>query len=127
MWDPIQPQDQRGDKILDWILDNDLNILNDGCATRTSRITGNNITSDISLCGSNWLAKTSWRLAEPIDNSDHLTIIIELNYKICYKPVILRSARWHRNGVDWSSFTSEVESKMSNLPNNLTYLFVYLA
>ena len=33
MWDPIQPQDQRGDKILDWILDNDLHILNDGSAT----------------------------------------------------------------------------------------------
>ena len=41
MWDPIQPQDQRGDEILDWILDNDLHILNDGSATRTSRITGN--------------------------------------------------------------------------------------
>ena len=40
MWDPIQPQDQRGDKILDWILDNDLHILNDGFATRISRITG---------------------------------------------------------------------------------------
>ena len=33
MWDPIQPQDQRGDKILDWILNNDLHILNDGSAT----------------------------------------------------------------------------------------------
>ena len=36
MWDPIQSQDQRGDEILDWILDNDLHILNDGSATRTS-------------------------------------------------------------------------------------------
>ena len=32
MWDPIQPQDQRGDEILDWILNNDLHILNDGSA-----------------------------------------------------------------------------------------------
>ena len=117
MWDPIQPQDQRGDEILDWILDNDLHILNDGSATRTSRITGNDSTPDISLCASNWSAKTSWRLAEPIGNSDHLPIIIELNHKICYKPIIPRSARWRRNGVDWSSFTNEVESKMSNLPN----------
>ena len=35
MWDLIQPQDQRGDEILDWILNNDLHILNDGSATRT--------------------------------------------------------------------------------------------
>ena len=117
MWDPIQPQDQRGDEILDWILDNDLHILNDGSATRTSRITGNDSTPDISLCGSNWSAKTSWRLAEPIGNSDHLPVIIELNHKICYKPVIPRSARWRKNGVNWSSFTNEVESKMSNLPS----------
>ena len=117
MWEPLQPQDQRGDEILHWILDNDLHILNDGSATQTSQITGNDRTPGISLCGSNWSAKTSWRLAEPIGNSDHLPIIIELNHKICYKRVIPRSARWRRNGVDWSSFTNEVESKMSNLPN----------
>ena len=44
MWDSLQPQDQRGDKILDWILDNDLHILNDGSASRTSWITGNDST-----------------------------------------------------------------------------------
>ena len=92
-------------------------ILNYGSATRTSQITGNDSTLDISLCGSNWSAKTSWRLAEPIGSSDHLPVIIELNHKICYKPVIPRSARWRRNGVDWSSFTNDIETKMSNLPN----------
>ena len=112
-----QPQDQRGDEILDWILDNDLHILNDGSATRTSQITGNDSTHNISLCGSNWLAKTSWRLAEPVGSSDHLPIIIEVNHKICYKPVIPRSAWWRRNGLDWSCFTNEVESKMANLPH----------
>ena len=117
LWDSLQPHDQRGDEIVDWILDNDLHILNDGSVTRISRITGNDSTPpDISLCGSNWSAKTSWKLAEPIGNSDHLPIIIKLNHKICYKPVIPRSARWLKNGVDWSSFTNEVESKISNLP-----------
>ena len=115
MWNSFQPQDQRGDETLDWILDNDLPILHDGSATQTSWITGNDSTPDISLCGSNWSAKTSWRLAEPIGSSDHLPIIIELNHKICHKPVIPRSARWRRNSVDWSCFTNKVESKMSNL------------
>ena len=89
-------------------------ILNYGSATRTSQITGNDSTLDISLCGSNWSAKTSWRLAKTIGSSSHLLIIIELNHKICYKPVI---PRWHRNGVDWSSFTKEVKLKISNLPH----------
>ena len=39
IWDSFQPQNQRGDEILDWILDSDLHILNDGSTTRTSRIT----------------------------------------------------------------------------------------
>ena len=56
------PLDQRCNEILDCILGDDLYILNDGSATRTSR--------NISLCGSNWSAKTSWRLTEPIGNSD---------------------------------------------------------
>ena len=93
MWDSSQPQDQCGDEILDWILDDDLHILNDGSATRTSRITGNDSTPDISLCGSKWSVKMSWRLAEGIRNSDHLSIIIEGNHKICYKPVIPKPAQ----------------------------------
>ena len=59
MWNSFQPQDQPGNEILDWILDNDLHILNDGSATRTSRITGNDSTPDISLWGSNWSSKKS--------------------------------------------------------------------
>ena len=117
MCDSSEPQDQRGDKILDCILDNDLHILTDGSGTPTSRITGNDSTSDASLCGTNWSAKTSWRLSERTGSSDHLPIKIEVNRKICYKPVIPRSAWWRRNGVDWSCFTNEVKSKMNNLPH----------
>ena len=105
-----------GSEILDWILHNNLHILNGGSATRTSCITGNNSTPDISFCGSNWPAKTSWKLGEPIGSSDYLPIVIEINHKICYQPVISRSGRWRRNCVGWSCFTKVVESKMENLP-----------
>ena len=113
----FQPQDQRGDNIFDWFLDNDLHILNDGSASRTSRITGNDSTPDISLCGTNWSAKTYWSLAEPIGSFDHLPILIELNHKIRYQPVVPRTAQWRQNGVDWSCFKSKVESKMNNFPD----------
>ena len=82
MWHYSQLQVQRGDEILDWILDNNLHILNDGSATRTSRITDNDSTPGISLCGSNWSAKTSWRLVEPLGSCDHFPIIIE-RAKMC--------------------------------------------
>ena len=51
MWNSFQPQDQRGDKILNWIHDNDPHIPNDGSATWTSRITGNDSTPDIPSVG----------------------------------------------------------------------------
>ena len=54
-------------------------------------------------------SRAYWQLRPPSYHN-------QLDHKICYKPVIPRSARWRRNGVDWSSFTKEVESKMSNLP-----------
>ena len=43
--------------------------------------------------GSNWSAETSWNLAEPIGSSDHLPIVIEMNHKIRYRPVISIAAR----------------------------------
>ena len=72
--------------ILDWILDNDLHILNDGSATRTSCITGDDNIPDISLCASNWSA--FWKLADPIGRSNHLPTVMEINHKIRYQPII---------------------------------------
>ena len=66
MWDPIQPQDQHGDEILDWILDNDLHILNNGSATRTSWITGNDSNPFVTLEIPLW----EWLVSE---------IILEIN------------------------------------------------
>ena len=79
MWDPLQPQDERGDHFLDWILDSDLHILSDCSVTRTNRITESDSTPDISLCGSNWAAKISWRLAESIGSSSY-------SYLCCKNP-----------------------------------------
>ena len=122
MWDSLQLQDQRGDKILDWILNIDLHILNDSSLSWTSRIAGNDGTPDIFLCRSNWSAKTSWRLAEPINSSNHLPILIKINHKICYQSVILRAARWKHNGIDWSCFTNEIKLKMNNLSDEPNFV-----
>ena len=34
MWDPHQPKDQRGEEVLDWVIEKELTILNDGSHTR---------------------------------------------------------------------------------------------
>ena len=68
LWDHIQPPNTQGENITDWIINKDLHVLNDGSATRTSWITKNDSTPDLSLCGHNWSTKTSWTLAELIGN-----------------------------------------------------------
>ena len=55
-------------------------MLKDGSATCPSQITRNDSTQNLSLCGYNWSTKTSWTLAEPIGNSEHLPITIIINH-----------------------------------------------
>ena len=51
LWNPDQPHDDRGEQILDWLIEKDLEILNDGTSTHTNRQTGNPSNPDISLIG----------------------------------------------------------------------------
>ena len=90
-------------------------MLNNGSTTRTCQITVSYSTPDLSLCGCNWSTKTSWTLAEPIGNSeDYLPIR--------YQSVTPRKARWLRNGIDWPSFTNDVELEIQQLPKESNIL-----
>ena len=53
-WGSIQPPDAAGKELQEWIYDLNLQILNDGSPTRTSRITGSDSFSDLSLSGRTW-------------------------------------------------------------------------
>ena len=109
LWNPLQPPDSCGDEILNWVLDINLHILNGGSAARTSCITGNNNTPDISLCGNNWSAKTSWRLAKPTGYFNRLPTDIEINHKIYHQPVTPRSSRWRSKA--WYPLRDKRQSK----------------
>ena len=49
IWDDVQPSDQRGDQLVDWLLDNDLSCLNDGSPTRMNPGTCGLSTPDITF------------------------------------------------------------------------------
>ena len=115
IWDEIQPTDTRGEELLDWCIDKELNIINDGSPTRVSRGTGNESTPDVSLSGSSWNNKLSWKVDEPIGSSDHNPIIMEVNAKIKHVSALDRSAKWKSKGVDWQAFTEEVENNITDL------------
>ena len=64
IWDGIQPGNSRGNAMVDWVADENLNILNDGSATRVNRETGNGSTPDVTMCGSDWSGKVSWSVGD---------------------------------------------------------------
>ena len=113
LWDEIQPPDDRGEELLDWILDKDLTILNDGSPTRVSRITGNESSPDVTLCGAKWADKFEWSIGESIGCSDHQPIYITIRSSVKHQSVFGKRPRWKNNGVDWSSFSKEVEDNLS--------------
>ena len=121
IWDlKVQPDD-RGEKIEDWMIANDLEPLNDPeKATRFDRHNDNESSPDITFCGKQIAPMCEWEVAEPIGNSDHLPIITTIQVKVPHEFFLGAASRWKRNGVDWSNFTDRTEdvfSKMKPLKN----------
>ncbi len=116
LWDEVQPEDDRGSAVLDWSLEKDLHILNDGSPTRsnTSRPgsceapTMGLSTPDVSLCGRKWRNLATWSTADDIGGSDHLPITITINHRTVLQP-ITPLPRWRYRGVDWEAYSREVE------------------
>ena len=122
LWDEGQPPDERGDKLIEWMVENDLTLLNSGESTRTNIATANGSTPDITFCGTLWRGKTNWHVSEAIGSSDHLPIVITINSKTQHQPVLGARSRWKRSGVDWQAFTEAVEEAVRGmeLVNNIT-------
>ena len=112
MWDNIQTVDRRGEELVDWSIENNLQVLNNGDPTRTNRATGNGSTPDISFCGSDWSGKVNWSIGEPIGSSDHLPMSIVVNSNVQHQSVFGKQAKWKTVGVDWEAFRSQIETNI---------------
>ena len=143
LWDPFQPEDDRGERLLDWTLDHDLRIMNDGSPTRLNTKARHQTTSsdvsqcpvsdsrvpsqggssmgrsapDVTICGGTWRDKCSWCIVDPIGSSDHTPISVTLDTKVTHGSVFKGRAAWRTSNVDWKSFQDEVESSIPQMPN----------
>ena len=109
MWDQIQPQDSRGEEIEDWIIDKELGILNGAAPTRINKNTLNWSTPDLTLGSSKWSGKCNWSVLDDIGGSDHMPILITLQTKVRFQPVLGRKPRWKCKDVDWSAFAKSID------------------
>ena len=116
-WDLIQPEDDRGDHLLDWIGSAELTILNDShSSTRFSRTTGGLSSPDVTLAGSLIAPRCEWKILEAIGNSDHLPLLTTINLVIEHQHVLGSVPRWKRTGVDWPKWSEAVESLCQSEP-----------
>ena len=112
---------------MDWALEHDMGVMNDGSYTRentrsvpSSDTPGSQPTSggksapDVSLCGSSWSSRYSWRTTDAIGSSDHLPILVTLHHKIRLQPIFKGQDRWSLARANWEAFTAEVESSISS-------------
>ena len=113
IWDPIQPEDAMGGKVVDYMLANDLICCNSGSHTRVSRATGGVSTPDVTLASKNLEEDIQWNTINDM-GSDHLPIVFEItNEKTKTIPAPRKSTmRWKRKKADWSAFEAEIEEKL---------------
>ena len=117
VWDESQPEDARGEDVVEWACHKSLDILNDGSATRINKATEAGSSPDVTLCGSVWKSKCVWSVDdEDLGGSDHSAIIIVVNSATKHQSIFEKTPRWRSNGVNWSDFRNEIESEMDSLP-----------
>ena len=125
MWDEFQPIDTREEETLDWCLENDLHVMNDGSHTRnnihsTARQTPDSegkSSPDVSICGSTWSRGYTWITTVPIGSSDHLPILITLDEAVSHQSIFKGIPRWKNTGVDWGAYTEQLEKVVEEFPS----------
>ena len=116
LWDYNLNPDKRGEALVDWALDEDLEIINNGDPTRSDRGENETLsTPDVTFCGRDWSGKTEWSVAEAIGSSDHLPIIININACVKHQQVFGSRSKWKDKGADWESYRKQLEESAPDI------------
>ena len=89
----------RGDRIHDFITENNECLLSDGAYTYLQPATGTFIAIDLSLCSPDILMEIDFVVESDSYGSDHFPIILKIGVSL---PHLL--SRWHFSRVDWVQF-----------------------
>ena len=89
----------RGDRIDDFITDNNVSLLNDGSYTYLHPATGTFTAIDLSLCSPDILMEIDFMVESDSYGSDHFPIVLKIVFSL---PDSL--PRWNFSQVDWVKF-----------------------
>ena len=116
VWDRDFTPDKRGEEVEDWLIAEDLEVLNSGVPTRISRMENHRDSApDITICGKTYSKKCTWELADGIGSSDHIPICIKVATKVNHQTVRGSEAKWRIKNVDWHKFGDAIEEQQENI------------
>ena len=115
LWDLDQPEDADGNRMEDWMIEENLGCLNDGTPTRLNRATGGLSAPDVTVMHNSWLPATDWQVLE-LQGSDHHPILTRL----CLNWEALSEGqsplKWNWRQANWPEFTNAVDTAVSMIP-----------
>ena len=76
----------RGDRIDDFITDNNVCLLNDGSYTSLHPVTGTFTTIDLSLCSPDILMEIDFMVESDLYSSDHFPIVLKIGISLSDSP-----------------------------------------
>ncbi|ORD93096.1 RTJK, partial [Enterospora canceri] len=91
----------RGEQIVNILLQTNLCLLNNGCATRVDDRTGNATAIDLSLASPNMFSDFSWEVSDDAHGSDHLPICISYSRDVASIPP---PPKFNFKRADWATF-----------------------
>ena len=98
----------RGDRIDDFITENNICLLNDGSYTYLHPATGTFTAIDLSLCSPDILMEIDFMVESDSYGSDHFPIILKIGVSL---PDAL--PRWNLNRADWVQFDHLCKEKLT--------------
>jgi len=105
--------DHRGNKIETILNTNNINILNNGQATRVSTNTGNLSAIDLSFSSATITPNIEWNVIPELSSSDHFPIKLTLCYTNSSE-IHTRDPKWKLLNANWNLYQTEIENNITN-------------
>ena len=105
--------DNRGKIVEEFIINNDIVLLNDKTHTYFNTYKGTSSAIDLSLCSSALIIDFDWEVLDNLYGSDHYPLMLKFNQPI-EKPIRL-SQKWKFQDANWEKYKQNVTLNIQNL------------
>lgn len=122
IWDEA-PINKGGKAVCDFVIDNDLVIMNDGSATLLQNPICKVSAVDLTITSSQLASNSSWGVIQDSGNSNHFPTYMEYNFKNSDTNKIYINSYKIRNfnKADWQAFNDKIIIQLSNKNLNISY------